>query len=566
MFRQHSGPVVRCHAGLAFAIGLTVTLIGHVGAQTIFDACYTDKTGVIYLIDPTGKNPANLPLECAKTGKHVQFTWIDAKGAQHAGLTGLRDDDHPQYLLTTGVRPMTGDLIVRSKVGIGVTTASAPLTLLPVDGADIEFASGTGDNADIFAHNAFNIGTLSNHPVSLLTQGQFRLFVAGDGKVGVGTYQPTEQLTVAGTVESTTGGFKFPDGSVQTSAAASGAPAVLADGVTGTTNGFAVTGAFGIGSIAATGGGVRLMWYPAQGAFRAGGVLGSRWDAASIGSYSVALGFSTQASGQTSTAIGQETVASAHAATATGYQTEAQGVASTAMGHQTQALGFAATAMGVQSHAVADASTAIGSFATATAAASTAIGTSVEASGENSTAMGMNASTNGMYGAFVYGDRSSTTNVTASANNQFVVRATGGTIFYADQALTSGVELLPGAGAWSTVSDRNRKHLFRDISGESVLAEIAAMPIQSWSYKSQEASIRHVGPTAQDFSAAFGLGSNELTITTSDISGINMLAIQALERRTRELADARAKLDELESRLAALEAALNGRMTTTVNR
>ena len=37
--------------------------------------------------------------------------------------------------------------------------------------------------------------------------------------VGVGTSNPTEKLSVAGTIESTSGGFKFPDGTVQNTAA-----------------------------------------------------------------------------------------------------------------------------------------------------------------------------------------------------------------------------------------------------------------------------------------------------------------------------------------------------------
>lgn len=38
------------------------------------------------------------------------------------------------------------------------------------------------------------------------------------GNVGVGTGVPTSKLTVAGTIESQSGGFKFPDGTIQTSA------------------------------------------------------------------------------------------------------------------------------------------------------------------------------------------------------------------------------------------------------------------------------------------------------------------------------------------------------------
>ncbi len=39
------------------------------------------------------------------------------------------------------------------------------------------------------------------------------------GNVGIGTTSPTEKLTVEGTVESKSGGFKFPDGTTQTTAA-----------------------------------------------------------------------------------------------------------------------------------------------------------------------------------------------------------------------------------------------------------------------------------------------------------------------------------------------------------
>jgi hypothetical protein len=46
------------------------------------------------------------------------------------------------------------------------------------------------------------------------------LYVDDHGKIGIGTISPTEKLTVIGTIESTSGGIKFPDGTIQTTASA----------------------------------------------------------------------------------------------------------------------------------------------------------------------------------------------------------------------------------------------------------------------------------------------------------------------------------------------------------
>lgn len=46
-----------------------------------------------------------------------------------------------------------------------------------------------------------------------------RMRITEIGNVGIGTTTPTERLTVAGVIYSTTGGIKFPDGTVQTTAA-----------------------------------------------------------------------------------------------------------------------------------------------------------------------------------------------------------------------------------------------------------------------------------------------------------------------------------------------------------
>ena len=67
---------------------------------------------------------------------------------------------------------------------------------------------------------------------------------------------------------------------------------------------------FATGTIPATGAGVRMMWYPAKAAFRAGFVDGTQWDDANIGQYSVAMGYGTTASCLRCMAMGFNTTAS----------------------------------------------------------------------------------------------------------------------------------------------------------------------------------------------------------------------------------------------------------------
>jgi hypothetical protein len=88
----------------------------------------------------------------------------------------------------------------------------------------------------------------------------------------------------------------------------------------------------------ASGGGTRLFWMPAKGAFRAGTVLGTFWDASDVGFHSFATGYNTRASGEYSTALGYSTTASGDYSTALGYFTTASGDYSTALGYLARAL------------------------------------------------------------------------------------------------------------------------------------------------------------------------------------------------------------------------------------
>lgn len=311
-------------------------------------------------------------------------------------------------------------------------------------------------------------------------------------------------------------------------------------------------GEFGLGSLPVSGAGTRLMWVPRSAAFRAGHVDGTRWDDHEIGLYSAAFGYNSRASGDYSFAAG--------------YNTWAR-----------------------------DNALAMGRWATA--------------SGVNSVALGHGAHANSRKGAFIFADSfydlycepgssnddpgcgaSEDTTFRASINNSFNVRATGGVYLWTDadktrglsfrhtalsvvaslvmensalrmlatgemqitsnSAGTAGVSLAAGDGSWTMLSDRNLKENFVGVDGEDVLSRLRGLPVTTWNYKAQDRSVRHMGPVAQDFRAAFGLGDTDRGITTVDVGGVALAGVKALDART---AAQTARLDTLEAGLRAPE-------------
>jgi hypothetical protein len=100
---------------------------------------------------------------------------------------------------------------------------------------------------------------------------------------------------------------------------------------------------------------------------------------------------------------------------------------------------------------------------------------------------------------------------------------------------TSTGAFLSSAGAWTNNSDRAKKHDLRALNAGTILNKVARMPVTSWSYKAEKPSVRHIGPTAQDFYSAFGLGLDNKHITTIDEGGVALAAIQGLYRQNQAL-------------------------------
>ena len=153
-------------------------------------------------------------------------------------------------------------------------------------------------------------------------------------------------------------------------------------------------------------------------------------------------------------------------------------------------------------------------------------------------------------GAFVWADPTGAAMASTLAN-QFTVRASGGTRFFSNAAANIGVQLAPGGNAWAAISDRSVKANFESVDGRDVLDRLASIPVETWNLESQDTSIRHMGPMAQDFYAAFGLGEDDRHITTVDADGVALAAIQGLYELVQET---RSENAALEARIAQLEA------------
>jgi hypothetical protein len=247
------------------------------------------------------------------------------------------------------------------------------------------------------------------------------------------------------------------------------------------------------------------------------------------------------------------------------------------------ASGQSATVAGGQNN------TASGQYATV------AGGTLNSASGNYSFAAGRRAKASDT-GSFVWAD-STDADFSIGGNNRFSVRATGGVylrtssdgstsanfdasgaadfqvnnneyVFFYDNGVnlistSTGARLTIG-GTWTNASSRDQKENFTPVDGQAVLASLADMPITTWNSKAEDPSIRHMGPVAQDFYAAFGLGGSDTSIGTLDADGVALAAIQGLyglsqdqaariQALEEENAGLQQRLDDLEARVTALE-------------
>jgi len=251
---------------------------------------------------------------------------------------------------------------------------------------------------------------------------------------------------------------------------------------------------------------------------------------------------STIAGGGTSTDANEVTGSSSTVGGGTGNNAKGD-FTTVAGGERNEASGDHATVSGGQGN------TASGQHATV------AGGDNCTASASNAFAAGTNATAD-HEGSFVWSDTSSG-GLSSLNPNEFAVSAAGGVFFFSNSGATTGVELTSGSGSWSSTSSRAVKSNVDPVDPEDVLDRVHDLEVSTWNYDAEGEEVRHMGPMAEDFAAAFGLGDNDGQISTVDADGVALAAIQGLsetlDERAVQLADHRSTIDEQADRIDALE-------------
>ena len=109
-------------------------------------------------------------------------------------------------------------------------------------------------------------------------------------------------------------------------------------------------------------------------------------------------------------------------------------------------------------------------------------------------------------------------------------------------------------GTITSNADRNAKTDLKPVNISTILDRVARLPIQQWRFKTKAGNVKHVGPMAQDFREAFGLGAQETAIATVDADGVALATIQGLDQKLEaRLRVQQAELSDKDARISALE-------------
>lgn len=260
---------------ILLAVAFTTFAPGLARAQGTFEACYVSGLGAIYLIKLQG-----LAQSCL-AANHISVSLAGGAGGDHGALTGLMDDDHPQYVLANGVRAANDGFALTGSFGVGS---------IPLNGAGIRLMWYPGKQS-------FRVGQVTGTHWD-------------DANIGSQSMAIGINTTASGGNSTAMGGGTTASGVASTAMGAE----TLASGNSSTAMGFQtvasgqVATAMGVGATASN-------------------------------AYATATGYQTTASGIASTAMGYQTTAFGTYSTALGQLTRANPFASLVIGRSNVIMG-----------------------------------------------------------------------------------------------------------------------------------------------------------------------------------------------------------------------------------
>ncbi len=153
--------------------------------------------------------------------------------------------------------------------------------------------------------------------------------------------------------------------------------------------------------------------------------------------------------------------------------------------------------------------------------------------------------------SFVFNDGRYGGNIGGQAR-RFIVIASDGSFIHTNSTATLGAQLPANATAWVAICDSTKKNRYGQINTSEVLSKLSQIPIETWSYKDDPNHVKHIGPMAQDFYAAFHVGESDTTISTLDPDGVALASIQELAKRNSALEAEVAELKQLVEQMIQL--------------
>jgi hypothetical protein len=301
-------------AGTLFE-GLRLNSAGNVGIGTTTPAYTLDVQG------KAGVNPFNIT---SSTGANLVTVLQN-------GYVGIGTST-PNSILN--IYKATGATSVTLESGDGGSRVIAYTPMGALSSSNVLWEAGVWYSpANVYGVRTWN-GSVNTYPFSILNT----------GNVGIGTTTPAYTLDVQGTAGVNPFNISSSTGSSLVTVQQNG---YIGFGTTtpefrltidsqypqNPTGGILAKGNYLYGeTLTTSGAGTRMIWYPRKAAFRAGKVDTDVWDDSNIGTFSVAFGENTKASGAYSFAAGVGSEGSANYTTALGRYVSASGTNSTAIG------------------------------------------------------------------------------------------------------------------------------------------------------------------------------------------------------------------------------------------